>query len=464
MKAQIRVLSGTMAGHTQVFSQGTIGLGRATGSDLRFDPQRDLAVSARHALIVHEGGAWIVRDLGSRNGVFVNGHRVAGGTRLADTDQIRFGVDGPALEFRLVPDGTPDGILAAARTERMPSAGVRRSSTEERVRVEVGRRTKRVRTASVLVVAAVLAAATGFIIWNSRSARARQQQVAGALQARAESVRLAADTTIRALRGRVNDLEQALRTSQARLTDVSAALEVARRAGDGERVRELQGQLAQLAESVHYQQVAAQVDYDAIGDANQRAVAMLYVEYGPGDVVTGTAFAVRRDGTLLTNRHIVAGETGQDTPTRLGARFADSDQFFPARVLAIAEDADLAVLKVDVRGGTPAVKGLNARPDTVRQGDPVALIGFPLGTDLRMSQRDDRTVARTTLTPGSVSKVIEHEIQVFGYGAPGASGSPIFDRAGEVIGVLYGGQPGSDGRVLFGVRSDLAARLLDGVR
>ena len=464
MKAQIRVLSGTLAGHTQVFSQETIGLGRATGCDLRFDPQRDLEVSGRHALIVQRGDGWILRDLDSRNGVFVNGHRIAGDTPLSDTDQIRFGADGPALEFRLVPTATRDGIIAAARTEPMPSAGVRRRSTEERVRVEVGRRTKRVRAASVLIVAAVLAGATGFIIWNSRAARARQQEIAAALQARADSVRLAADTTIHELQGRVDDLEHALRSSQDRLAEVSAELGAARRAGDGQRVRELQSELAALAESVRYQQVAAQVDYAAITVANQRAVAMLYVEYGPGNVVTGTAFAVRPNGTLLTNRHLVAGESGNDTPTRLGARFADSHQFFPARVLAIAEDADIAVVKVDIRGGTPTVKGLNMRPDTVRQGDPVALIGFPLGTDLPMSERDDRTVARTTLTPGSVSKVIEHELQVFGYGAPGASGSPIFDRHGEVIGVLYGGQPGSDGRVVFGVRSDLAARLLQGIR
>ncbi len=144
----------------------------------------------------------------------------------------------------------------------------------------------------------------------------------------------------------------------------------------------------------------------------------------------------------------------------MGVRFADSDQFFRARLVTISDEVDLAVVKVDIRGGVPTIGGLNTRPDTVRQGDPVALIGFPLGTDLPMS--GDGAVARTTFWAGTVSKVLGDLIQVDGYGAQGASGTPVFDRRGEVIGVLYGGQPGSGGRIVFTVPSSYVIDLIAG--
>ncbi len=42
-------------------------------------------------------------------------------------------------------------------------------------------------------------------------------------------------------------------------------------------------------------------------------------------------------------------------------------------------------------------------------------------------------------------------MQVDAYGAPGSSGSPIFDRDGKVIAVLYGGERESQGKIIFAV-------------
>jgi S1-C subfamily serine protease len=72
-------------------------------------------------------------------------------------------------------------------------------------------------------------------------------------------------------------------------------------------------------------------------------------------------------------------------------------------------------------------------------------------------------VARTSFSAGSVSKVLVDVLQVDGYGASGASGSPIFDRTGQVVGVLYGGRDDSDGRIVFGVPSSHAIQMLQRV-
>ncbi len=51
----------------------------------------DAAVSAMHVLLERAGAVWCVRDLGSRNGTFVNGERLFGERVLRDGDEITVG-------------------------------------------------------------------------------------------------------------------------------------------------------------------------------------------------------------------------------------------------------------------------------------------------------------------------------------------------------------------------------------
>ena len=82
------VVSGALAGQrVDVGAQPvTIGKGPAT-IQISDDP----AVSTRHAEVALRGGAFVVTDLGSTNGTFVNNQRIAQPTRLADGDLLRFG-------------------------------------------------------------------------------------------------------------------------------------------------------------------------------------------------------------------------------------------------------------------------------------------------------------------------------------------------------------------------------------
>ncbi|MGH7606444.1 MAG: FHA domain-containing protein, partial [Gemmatimonadales bacterium] len=99
MKAQFTFLSGARTGQVESFRKGYIGLGRHPLSDVRFDAERDLDVSSRHAAIVRKPDGFWLQDLGSRNGTLVNGRRISGDVLLKDGDVIGFGASGPALEF-----------------------------------------------------------------------------------------------------------------------------------------------------------------------------------------------------------------------------------------------------------------------------------------------------------------------------------------------------------------------------
>ena len=133
MKAQLKVLSGVNAGLLAVFSKPYVAIGRHPASDLRFDADQELDVSARHAALLKQGDRWLLRDLGSRNGTLVNGHKITKDLKLDDTDQIRLGANGPTVEFRLVSDATPDAMSAprpaagsqASRAEAVPAMSLR---------------------------------------------------------------------------------------------------------------------------------------------------------------------------------------------------------------------------------------------------------------------------------------------------------------------------------------------------
>src|SRR5690606_23603170 len=139
----------------------------------------------------------------------------------------------------------------------------------------------------------------------------------------------------------------ALDQSRAEVRRLRDGLARAGAQGDSSRVAELRRQLQAATAALERQQLAAALDFRAIQAANRRAVALVYVEAADGGVVTGTAFAVRPDATLVTSRHVLTGADGRGRPRRIAVQFSDSDQVFPARLIALADDADLAVIRAD---------------------------------------------------------------------------------------------------------------------
>src|SRR5690348_12370679 len=103
MAIELRILTGSRGGLRERFDDRVIAIGRHLQSDLRFDPNSDLDVSAKHAEIVQDAsGTYRIRDSGSTNGTFVNGLRITGEEELHDGDVIWLGAEGPQVEVHMV--------------------------------------------------------------------------------------------------------------------------------------------------------------------------------------------------------------------------------------------------------------------------------------------------------------------------------------------------------------------------
>src|SRR5579859_110089 len=71
-------------------------LGRSTTASVRL---ADREVSRKHSQIDKEGDEYVLRDLGSSNGTFLNGKRIFGSSKLNDGDEVVIGTS--RMEFRL---------------------------------------------------------------------------------------------------------------------------------------------------------------------------------------------------------------------------------------------------------------------------------------------------------------------------------------------------------------------------
>lgn len=546
MNLEIRILSGALANTIRTYNLLPISVGRAPEAGLRFHPTRDLAVSARHALLYPEEGRWWMLDLGSQNGTYHNGRQIDAPVVLADGDRITFGYEGPEVEVGILRTagiaGRVPGMTAATRArvdwrqyhDEVRSSGQRGSgqhggqqgggqpgsgqhggqqgggqqgsgqhggqqgggqqgsrtqnSGEQRKSPQVGGRAgsrrgdgwrddggrdgsgpnspaHRVRL--VQGGAAVVVALVGIILYlvaSGERERAVWERERAALLSRLDSLLVAGDVAVRSLEGERDELARALRVAQDELRSARTELGVALAAGNDAQVESLRRELQARTAALERQQLAASLDFDAIEQGSRKAVALVYVERRSGQVLTATAFAVRADGILMSTSHVVGDDDGRSLARRIGVQFSDSEQVFPARLLTLDAERDLALLKVEnIRGEVPVVQGFNPHGDTLSPGAPVAVMGFPLGGAPGDPDNGVRT-ARPLVSSGVIAAWQQERVEIVGYGAAGASGSPIFDARGRVIAVLFGGTKGPERQRIVGVPARHALRLLERIR
>jgi S1-C subfamily serine protease len=167
---------------------------------------------------------------------------------------------------------------------------------------------------------------------------------------------------------------------------------------------------AQIAEA---QKLAAEWRPKA-ANANVKGISETPSQETP-ETFTGTAFFVSSDGTALTNAHVV--ERCQQI------RVAGS----PARLLAKDRTNDLALLATD----THLAQWANWR-QLVQQGEDIVVYGFPLAGVLSSAGNVVTGNITALAGVGDDSRFLQISAPV----QPGNSGGPLFDRHGNVVGVV----------------------------
>src|SRR6185295_5293131 len=112
MLLEVKITTGARAGQTKRLEKPVISVGRNPDVDIRFDPQKDLDVSGRHAEFRAKGAGYELHDLNSTNGTWVNGERLNGSTMIRSADTVRFGANGPEVEVSYHVTGTHKAVGA----------------------------------------------------------------------------------------------------------------------------------------------------------------------------------------------------------------------------------------------------------------------------------------------------------------------------------------------------------------
>jgi len=162
----------------------------------------------------------------------------------------------------------------------------------------------------------------------------------------------------------------------------------------------------------------------------------------------GSGFIVSSDGLILTNAHVV--RDAQEVTVKLADR-----RELKAKVLGADPATDIAVLRVNAHGLPSVTFG---DPKTLQVGDYVLAIGAPFGFD--ESATAGIVSAKGRSLPGDAYVPF---IQTDAAVNPGNSGGPLFDAAGDVVGInaQIDSQTGGYQGLSFAIPIDVALHTKD---
>ena len=136
---------------------------------------------------------------------------------------------------------------------------------------------------------------------------------------------------------------------------------------------------------------------------------------------TGSGFIIRKDGLILTNNHVV------ENAHEITVTLTDKQQY-KAKILGRDPKTDLAVIKIQPPASLPTAPLGDS--DELRVGDWVIAIGNPFGLSNTVTSGIVSAKGRS-IGAGPYDDFIQTDASI----NPGNSGGPLFNMAGEVIGI-----------------------------
>ena len=183
-------------------------------------------------------------------------------------------------------------------------------------------------------------------------------------------------------------------------------------------------------------QVAEMVSPSVVVITTEQVVYSQWSWYGQSQVESGAGSGViiSSDGYILTCAHVVSGASN------ITVTIGDKD--YPATLVGEDTTSDIAVVKVDATGLTPATVG---NSDGLKVGESVMAVGNPLGelggtVTSGIVSALNRSVSIQSTSSVNTMSLIQMDASV----SPGNSGGGLFNMNGELIGLVNAKSSSSD--------------------
>lgn len=448
MKAIFVHLSGSKRGKTESFTDSKIGIGTDSSSNLRFNLLTDKNTSPLHAEINLRECDYILKDLNSSKGTFVN-NRLIEEAVIHDGDLIEFGDNGPRVRFRIKAE--EGDVCKPFREMLADSMDLAREPHKGRKLITATSFLKNLLTEAftqssfkfklvTLLIFFLTTVGTGtlfYAIYSSLTETTKRVELLEFESAIGEKI--------------IKDFSKGICLIQCSYSFVD----------------EVSGEPLKVWDSERLQTKDA---FD----------------------ITGTGFIISNSGKVLTNRHVAEPwwkQLGNFIPTEPGLkpRIEVLRAFFPnvknpvlLKLEKVSEVADVALLSFEPEGIDIPVLELDLSGKDAIEGEPVVLLGYPAGMKALFAKTDpdiakeisklpfleaaqelsNHHLIKPISTQGHISDVLNERIIYDALTTVGGSGGPLFNNKGKVIAINYGIFRGFSG-ANFGVPIKYAIELIE---
>ena len=445
MKAIFVHLSGSKRGKTESFTDSKISIGTNSSCNLRFNQLTDKNTSPLHAEINLKECDYILKDLGSSKGTFVN-NRLINEVVIHDGDLIEFGDNGPRIRFRIKAE---EGDVCKPFREMLADS------------MDLAREPHKGRK---------LITATSFL----------KNLLTEAFTQSSFKFKLVTLLIFFLITVGTGTLFYTIYTSLTETTKRVELLEF--ESAIGEKI------IKDFSKGICLIQCSFSLVDEVSGEPlkawnNGRILT---------NDLTGTGFIISKNGKVLTNRHVVEpwwNQTANFIPTEPGLkpRIEVLRAFFPnvknpilLKLEKISEVADVALLSFEPEGMDIPVLELDLSGMDAIEGEPVVLLGYPAGMNALFAKTDPNIAKEISKLPflesaqelsnhhlikpistqGHISDVLNERIIYDALTTVGGSGGPLFNNKGKVIAINYGIFRGFSG-ANFGVPIKYAIDLIE---
>ena len=142
---------------------------------------------------------------------------------------------------------------------------------------------------------------------------------------------------------------------------------------------------------------------------------------------SGSGVIISPDGYIVTNNHVVENAVDNGIKVTLNDKTEHE-----AKLIGTDPSTDLAVIKIDAKGLTPAYLG---NMENVKIGDFVIAVGNPLGLTSTVTSGIISAIGRGAIGLQNNQYAIENYIQTDAAINPGNSGGGLYDLSGSLVGI-----------------------------